>query len=578
MTTRRISRFVALLLAATLPAGATGVAEPADLVLVNGRLYTQDAKAPWAQAAAVTDGRYVAIGADADVATHIGDGTQRIDLGGRMLLPGLIDAHVHAAAGAIAELYDCNFPSTSSAAQIEARLRVCVKQAPPGGWIYGGRWDSSFFPHPDMASPRAWLDAIAGDHPVVLQDDSGHNAWANSAALAAAGIDAKSPDPGNGRFLREADGHPNGIALEIAAEVLQVAVPDRTALQWREGALAAQRQAHRFGIVALKEANSRPAEMAAWRDLDRNRELALYVMTCIETLTTLKTRGEAFDYELIERLRRDHRSELVDTNCVKFFLDGVPTPARTATMLAPYLPDEHGRVLNGPLHIPLESLTAMLAELDRRGFTVKMHAAGDGSVREGLDAIAAVRTANGDSSLRHELAHAGFVDATDIPRFKALDAVAEFSPYIWYPSPIMDAVQAATGPRGEHYWPTRSLLAADAPLAAGSDWPSVVPSMDPWSGMEALVTRGNPAGERGDAHLWPEEAITLAQALEIYTIAGARALRRERETGSIEVGKSADFIVVDRDLFSIPATEIGDVQVLETWFKGRSVYTRPTPP
>ncbi|MFO1409873.1 MAG: amidohydrolase family protein [Steroidobacteraceae bacterium] len=163
----------------------------------------------------------------------------------------------------------------------------------------------------------------------------------------------------------------------------------------------------------------------------------------------------------------------------------------------------------------------------------------------------------------------------DIPRFAALNAVADQSPYIWYPSPIIDAVAAAVGPdRGAHYWPTRALVESHAPMAAGSDWPSVVPSMDPWAGIEAMVTRSDPYAN-GTAKLWPEQAVTLADALRIYTQGGAAALRREAETGTIAVGRSADFIVLDRNLFKMPPTAISDVRVDLTVFQGREVYRRP---
>jgi len=242
-------------------------------------------------------------------------------------------------------------------------------------------------------------------------------------------------------------------------------------------------------------------------------------------------------------------------------------------MLHPYLPDEHGAISSGMLHVGPELLKSNLIALDRAGFTVKMHAAGDGSVREGLDAIEAARRANGPSGLRHELAHAGFISAQDLPRFKALDAVAEFSPTLWFPSPIIDSIVSAVGPEGRHYWPVRTLLDLGAPVAAGSDWPAAVPSMDPWAGMEAFVTRADPSHVTPGI-LWPEQAITLAEAIHLYTLDGARTLRLENRTGSLIAGKSADFIVIDRNLFKIPPAAISHTQVLATYFEGRRVYAR----
>jgi predicted amidohydrolase YtcJ len=240
-------------------------------------------------------------------------------------------------------------------------------------------------------------------------------------------------------------------------------------------------------------------------------------------------------------------------------------------MLQPYLPDADGKRVSGDLHVDPDVLAKDLIEFDRRGYTVKMHAAGDRAIRTGLDAIAAARRANPGSSLRHELAHAGYISPEDLGRFAELGAVAEFSPVIWYPSPIIDAVIAVVGERAKHYWPMHSLLATHASLAAGSDWPSVVASMDPWGGVEAMVTRSDPYHPSSKT-LWPEEAIGLADALKIYTLGNAQALKRDAQTGSIVAGKSADFIVLDRNLFKVPSRQIGKVKIQMTYFQGRRVY------
>jgi predicted amidohydrolase YtcJ len=498
-----------------------------------------------------------------------------IDLHGRMLMPGLVDAHVHAVEGANEDLYACIFAATSTPAQIRAKLADCHRKAAPGEWIQGGSWDSDFFTRQKIASPRKWLDDIVGDRPVILRDDSHHNLWANTAALQRAGVTADTPDPTGGSFEREAGGRqPNGIALEAAAELLGAVAPPRTREELRRAVLHMQELAHRFGIIGLKEADSVESTIAAYHDVEQAGQLALYVTNCISTLALQKTPDTPLDFARIERIHATYSGKLMTTDCVKIYLDGVPTPARTAAMLEPYVPDAKGAVTRGLLHVDPATLNADIVELDRRGYTVKMHAAGDGSIREGLDAIEAARKANGSGGARHELAHAGYIAPQDIGRFAALNAVADQSPVIWYPSPIIDAVTAAVGEeRGHHYWPTHSLVVSRAPMAAGSDWPSVVPSMDPWGGIEAMVTRSDPY-KNSPEKLWPEQAITLADALRIYTLGGAAALRREQDTGSIVVGKSADFIVLDRNPFKVPATAISDVRVDLTVFQGREVYRR----
>ena len=264
----------------------------------------------------------------------------------------------------------------------------------------------------------------------------------------------------------------------------------------------------------------------------------------------------------------------VNAGYVKIFLDGVPTASRTAYMLEEYLTDEqHPDATRGFLLVSPDVLAQDMVALDRAGFTVKLHAAGDGSVRVALDAIEAAREANGDSGLRHELAHAGFIHPEDLPRFAALNVTADLSPYLWYPSPIIGSIEGALGERGQRYWPVKDLLASGAVVVLGSDWPSAARDLSPWHAVEALVTRRNPFTDDEKTH-WPEQAISLEQALEIVTIGGARALQLEDRSGSVSLGKSADLIVLDRNLFEIPAQQISQTHVQQTWLAGELIYDR----
>jgi predicted amidohydrolase YtcJ len=202
---------------------------------------------------------------------------------------------------------------------------------------------------------------------------------------------------------------------------------------------------------------------------------------------------------------------------------------------------------------------------------VKVHTAGDRAVRVTLDAIEHARKMNGDSGLRHELAHSGFIDESDITRFVQLGAVADMSPSIWYPSPIVESIVAATGERGKQYWPFKDLLDAGVDVIAGSDWPAVIPDMNPWTGIEAMVSRKHP-NEEYPGTFWVEQAISLEQALHISTMAGAKALKMENVTGSMMKGKFADIIVLNQNLFEIPVKKISETQVKMTMFKGKVVY------
>ena len=548
--------------------------KPADTVLSGGKIYTLDADEPWVEAIALEDGLIAFLGSSDGASELIGPDTRVVELDGRMVMPGIIDGHVHPLRGAVKELYHCSFPFTAAPEEVQNTVARCLVEQQEASWIVGGQWDSGFFERFELESPKRFLDQIAPDKPVLLKDDSLHNAWVNTKALEAAGITVATPDPEGGRILRDADGAPNGVLLETAAKMMNRFVPEYTTAQQVAAAQEFSRIANAYGITGAKAASTYEHEIAALHAADKAGQLNVHVAVSMRTVDG--ARSQPLDLDVLETKRRKYASAHVHTDFVKIFLDGVPTPARTAAMLAPYTPDPKTgeRTDGGPLLVPIKPLAQDLAELDKRGFTVKMHAAGDRSVRVALDAIQATREANGDSGLRHELAHAGYVDSADIPRFGELNAVADLSPVIWYPSPIIDAVISAVGEeRGPKYWPVRDFIDAGAPLLAGSDWPAAVPDANPWTGIEALISRRDPSGA-APAALWPEQAITLEEALAIYTMSGARALRMENQIGSLEVGKSADLIVLDRNLFEVPVQDIGGTRVDMTFFEGRLVHER----
>jgi len=310
----------------------------------------------------------------------------------------------------------------------------------------------------------------------------------------------------------------------------------------------------------------------------------------LQTLSTLDARGEmtawcvasmpahqplyGADYfgDALIAMREDYRSAHVRPDFVKIFMDGVPT-TRTASMIDPYTPDPlYGCCFRGEALVSIPELARWIAKCEKLGLSTKIHCAGDGAVRDTLDAIDVVRSFNGPGRLHH-IAHAGFIDPNDIARFKSLDVVADLSPIIWYPSPIIEAIQATIPEkRSSRYWPNRDLLEAGALMAAGSDWP-VVSNPDPWLGIEGMVTRRNPKGGFPGA-LWPEQALDLATVVDIYTTNPARAMGLGDLTGSIETGKSADLIVIDRNLFETPSEDLADTKVLSTYFEGKLVFER----
>ncbi len=553
--------------ASSLDAGT----QAAEIILINGFIYTVEPDQPNVEAMAIRDGKILALGTSAEIKKLAGEKTQIIDLAERMVMPGLIDGHVHSTTGAIAKLFSCKFEFTATPDDIARTLTDSVEKNPGAEWITGGRWGSDFFEIYDIPSPRKWLDQYSGDKAVYFRDDAGHNAWANTKALKLAGITKDTKDPGGGEIIRDPEtGEPNGLLTEEALTLVNTRFPDWSAEQYEAGVLEMVRMANGYGITGIKEADASEAILNALHDVDQAGNLSLHVAASITT--PYGHRETPLDYDRIEELRDKFKSEHVGTHFAKIYQDGVPTSARTAAMLAPYLPHQNfDDDFKGLLHVDEATLANDLTELEKRGFTVKLHTAGDRAVRVALNAIEIAHQASGRSDLRHELSHAGFVDPTDIPRFKQLNAVADLSPYIWHPSPIIQSIIDAMGERGTRYWPIRDLLEAGAPVLAGSDWPAAVPSLDPWVGIEAMVTRRDPH-EKTPGSLWPEQAVSLEQALQIFTIEGAKALCLVTETGSLKVGKSADLIVLGQNLFAIAPDEIADTNVEMTMFSGKVVF------
>lgn len=551
-------------------ANAAGQPAPADLIVRNGKIYTVDSASPWIEAFAVRGGRYVAAGSNARVARFAGPATRVIDLHGAMVMPGINDVHAHPLDGAYEDLYTCNFAPPSTLAQILARVADCAARAEAGDWVVGGAWSSTLLAEVSTPAALAALDQAAGGHPVLLRDDTFHNRWANSAALQLGGI----APAGAGGLLKE---FPAFAALEKK-------IPPRSKARQLAAAQAAGATLSAFGITGVQEAYSSEPILAVWHAADRQYGLPFHMVASLAAMPAPAPAADAPADAPAERtglaladVRETYRSANLQPDFAKLFLDGVP-PARTADFLEPYVPDaEHGAHFHGASNFTLEQLTQLLAQLDRRGIPVKMHATGDGSVRLALDAVQEVRRRNGAGGPRHQIAHASFIAPADLVRFRQLGVTAEISPMLWYPTGPGLAIAAAIGEqRASHIFPVKSLLQSGALVAAGSDWPAGQPTASPWLGIEGLVTRRDPSGAMPGA-LWPEQAIDLAAALRIYTLNGAVAMGLGKETGSIEVGKWADFIVLDHNLFQAPPTTLHTTTVAQTYFRGAQVHPRIAP-
>jgi len=529
---------------------------PAETIYINGHIATPDG---WRTALALGKGTILAIGNEAQMSAHRTAATRVVDLGGKTVLPGLIDMHVHAVDAGL-HARECAFPQGSAAPAVVAAVKACVEAAKPGAWVVGGQWDASSLGK--VAPHRRILDAIAPKVPVVLHDISLHSVWANSAALAAADIDRKTPNPAGGVIERDSKGEPTGILRENAAILLLNKVPSPS----DEDRVAALRQATQAmlaqGITAYEEALMATANARAYAALADTGGLAQHVRTCMWDS----------DQGLITQRHLYARPGL-DVSCIKMILDGVPTESHTAAMHDPYADaaafGDASRA-KGSLIIAPEAIKQRLTRYDAAGLTVKLHAAGDASVHAALDAITAARKANGAYGPHHEIAHGNFILPADIGRARDLRATFEFSPYIWFPSPpVQDLYHTVGAERMARFTPVREALDAGARVVIGSDWP-VVPSMSPWVAIETLVTRETPGG--GATSLAPSQKVSVAEALRMMTVSAAMQLGVGDKVGTLEPGRQADFIVIDRDIFAIPPREIHATKVLLTVIAGKEAY------
>ncbi|MFT4583528.1 MAG: putative amidohydrolase YtcJ [Gammaproteobacteria bacterium] len=310
---------------------------PADTILIDGFIYTVDPSLPSVAAVAIRNGRIMACGTTAEIRTYCDQNTQVVDLSGRMVMPGLIDGHCHPTKGAIADLFSCKFEFSATPDEIALAVSASVAKNLPGTCILGGRSDSGFFDTFDIGTPRLWLDQHAGDKAVYLRDDSDHNGWANSKALSLAGIDRFSEDPAGGKIMREPDsGEPTGLLIEQADSLVRNRLPDWTEEQYEAGVAEMVRIAHGYGITGVTDADVNETLLKAYHALDEKGDLQIHVVACISP--PYGHRETPLDYDGIELLRDRYASPNVDTRFAKIYLDGVPTAARSAAMLAPYKP------------------------------------------------------------------------------------------------------------------------------------------------------------------------------------------------------------------------------------------------
>ena len=543
--------------------------QDAELLMLNGKVYTVNHEQSWAEAIAITDGRIIWVGNSEDANQWQGEGTRTIDLGGKMVLPGFQDIHIHPVHSGVS-YQQCALFDVEGVELLQQRIKQCA-ESEPGEWIRGGGWLVTNFA-PSGLPDKKLLDEIVPDRPVALKSSDGHSMWVNSLALELAGIHADTQDPAGGRIDRYPNStEPSGSLQETSAmNLVHIVEPELTQKELEAGLAYSRDHLHSLGITAVQDAMLKliPGDayfgLPAYLALEERGELNLHVINAMYWQNDI-----SLEEQLPAFLKaRDESTPYIHNTAIKIWQDGV-IETETAALLEPYLNrgDQFvGELLNEPA-----VLNEAVAALDAAGFQIHFHAIGDRAIRSAFDSIQAAREANGKHDNRHHISHIQLFSPEDIPRFAELDVVANFQP-LWAIEDgyITDLTIPRIGEeRGKFLYPIGSVQRTGARVAFGSDW--YVTSANPLDGIEAAVTRLDPDGKT-DEPLGENEEINLAQAIENYTLNSAYVNFLDVDTGSIEIGKLADIIVLDRNLFDVPASEINQVRVIATLFRGELVF------
>jgi hypothetical protein len=545
-------------------------AVPAGTIVLHGRIYTVDAKHPWAEAIAIRGEKIIAVGTDKEISRYREPSTTIIDAHGSLVLPAFTDCHVHFMDGSTS-LQHIQLDDAKTLAEIQERVKTYAASHPKDPWILGRGWTYPVFA-PTGLPDKKYLDEIVPDRSVYLEGFDGHTWWANSKALAEAHINKDTPDPPGGSFVRDpATGEPTGAIKEDAADaVVRRAIPEPSNAEKLQALRAGIKLANQFGLARVHVLGGVNAGRDDLQNVDlleelrRDGELTLRFYLAYRLDPPEMT---ARQLEAIMQDRQRYHDDWIAAGSAKIFLDGV-IETHTAAMLQPYSDDPR---LTGELLWNPEKYKQFVAELDHEGIQVFTHAIGDRAIRLALDAYEQAAKKNGTYDLRHRVEHIEDPSVADIPRFGKLGVIGSMQPLHAYPDDdTLKSWAPNIGPeRAQRGWPWQSIQAAGGVLAFGSDWPIV--TLSPWPGLQNAVTRQTTDGEPKGGWI-PSERISLADAIKGYTLNAAFAGHREKTEGSLESGKLADLIVVSQDLFNIDPHKIGDTKVLLTMVGGRVVY------
>ncbi|MFC2103594.1 amidohydrolase [Bacteroidota bacterium] len=539
--------------------------ELADLVFKNGFIYTVDSLNTKAEAVAVKNGKFIYVGNDKGVYSFIGDKTKVIDLEKRMILPGFIDAHCHAISS-FRYFFELNIYNLKTIEEVQNVINEYLISHPDAEYIKGRGWSDTDYP---ITGPdKKIIDEIVKDIPVSFSSDGGHSIWVNSKTLELADITKDTKDPAGGVIERyPTTNEPSGTLRENAAGLVYNIFPDYTVEDLMKGLEAYQEMALAFGITTVHDAylDAGSNETDAYRNLDKNGRLKMRFRASLY----IDPKKGTEQIKLLNDERIKNNGELFQTNSAKIFIDGV-VEGSTAYLNEPYkhIPDSRGELL-----WKLDELNKICSELNKNKYQIHVHAVGDAATSVTLDAFSFAEKQNGKRDSRNSITHLQLVDSQDINRFKEFGVIAIPQPYWFIKDDYYYNIQVPFlgQVRADEEYPMESFFSNDVVVASSSDYPVTIPC-NPLKAIQIGITRSDLNATDPKEILWPEESASLDQMIRSFTINGAYANFLEQETGSIEIGKMADLIVLDKNLLEIPVTEIYKAKVLLTLFEGKEVF------
>ena len=533
---------------------------------INGSIHTFDQELTVVDSILVKDGIIQYIGSKEDVISHANEKIEVIDLAGKMMMPSFHDAHAHPVWSGV-EAFKCVLLDINDIEMIRKKLKACLESdlTKATGWLYAGGFNIALFP---SANPhKSFLDSISEEVPIFLSALDGHNAFVNSRALELAGITSQTPNPEGAIIEKDPmTGEPSGTLREPAASSLvsNLIPPDDDELQ-EKGLIYAQNLAHQYGITSMVAASEGAKELTSFKRVADRGDLNLRLIACIDLGVTNFAHSRE-EFEAVFNNRDIYRHERMRVDCIKIFIDGV-LEGQTGAVLDPYI----GTNNSGILYLDQEELNATVSKFDSQGIQVMTHAIGDKAVRSILDAYEYAIKNNGERDNRHHISHLQLIHKMDIPRFGALNVIANFQAAWALPDEWITLVNLPEVglDRVNRMYPIRSVHDAGGMIAGGSDW--AVSTMNPLVAIETAIRRSDP-NDKIDGVLNEDEKMDLTEMLKAYTINGAYLMHQDHLTGSIEIGKYADLIILEENLYEIPHEKIGEVKVIQTLLEGETVF------